>query len=137
MENRQAGRLNGLSAVTLRFSAQTEQGAIIGLAVFLSHDGKVYRILGYTPSATWPVYKPALEDSARSFDRLTDRRILSVQPMHLEIVTLKRDMTLEEFDKRYPSSVPVSTLAIINQTDEGTVLQGGSRVKRITGENAP
>jgi predicted Zn-dependent protease len=137
VESRQTGKIHGLPSVTLVFSVQTEQSIIVGLAVFLSHDGKVYRILGYTPSATWPAYKPVLEGSARSFDRLTDQRILSVQPMRLEIVTIKRDMTLEEFAKRYPSPVPVSTLELINQADKGTVLEAGRRVKRVTGEKVP
>jgi hypothetical protein len=46
-------------------------------------------------------------------------------------------MTLEEFNKHYPSSVSMSTLAIINRADKGAVLAAGSRVKRITGEKVP
>ncbi len=57
--------------------------------------------------------------------------------MRLEVVTLDRNMTLDDFNKRYPSSVPINTLAIINRADKGTVLAAGSRVKRVTGEKVP
>jgi predicted Zn-dependent protease len=137
VESRQAGKIHGLSAVTLLFNVQTEQSVLQGIAVFISYDGKVYQILGYTPSATWPAYKPALESSARSFARLTDPKILAVQPMRLQVVTLDRDMTLEEFNTRYSSPVPMSTLAIINRAEKGAVLAAGVRVKRITGEKVP
>jgi hypothetical protein len=42
-------------------------------------------------------------------------------------------MTLEEFNRRYPSSVDLETLAIINEADRNTRFPAGTEVKRIVG----
>ncbi len=42
-------------------------------------------------------------------------------------------MTLEEFARRYPSTVDLATLALINQVDAGATLPAGTRVKRVVG----
>jgi hypothetical protein len=42
-------------------------------------------------------------------------------------------MTLQEFSERYPSTVPDSTVAIINQLQRGDTFQAGRQAKRVTG----
>ncbi|HJU65660.1 MAG TPA: M48 family metallopeptidase, partial [Gemmatimonadaceae bacterium] len=42
--------INGLPAVASYFQAQTEQGVIRGLAVFLSHGGRTYQVMAFTPA---------------------------------------------------------------------------------------
>jgi hypothetical protein len=57
-----------------------------------------------------------------------------VQPARVELVKLNRQMTLEQFNAQYPSTVPVEELAIINEVeDASSVLMAGRMVKRVVG----
>ena len=72
----QAGRsgrdtIGGLPAYTAFFEAATEQGTLRGQVSFVSYDGKIYRILGYTPAGRFSAYQGAFDASIRSFRRLT------------------------------------------------------------------
>jgi len=134
VENVKKDKIHGQSVVTGSFSVQTEQGVLGGMVGFISYNGNVYQILGYSSLAVWPAYTKAVEKSIYSFDRLTDQEILSVQPMRIRIVTLERDMTLEEFMRTYPSPVSLDTLALINQVKKDTVLTAGQKVKQVVGE---
>jgi hypothetical protein len=40
-------------------------------------------------------------------------------------------MTLAQFNQRYPSSIPVEEVAIINGVETGTTLEAGRLVKRV------
>jgi len=131
------GDINGLPAVANQFAAVTDQGELRGIAAFLSHSGKVFQILGYTPASRYAQYDREITDSVNSFARETDRRVLSVQPKHLEIVPVTRETTLQEFNQRHPSTVPLSTLAIINEVDQNGRLAAGTLAKRVVGGEVP
>ncbi|HEY3122277.1 MAG TPA: M48 family metalloprotease [Vicinamibacteria bacterium] len=131
------GDINGLPAVANQFAAVTDQGELRGIAAFLSHNGKVFQILGYTPASRYAVYDREISASVNSFARETDRRVLSVQPKHLEIVPVTREMTLQEFNQRHPSTVPLSTVAIINEVDQNGRLAAGTLAKRVVGGEVP
>ena len=131
------GDLNGLPAVAHSFAAQTQQGAVIrGLAAFVAHQGKVFQLLGYTSSARWPNYADLMNRTVSSFERLTDRRYLEVEPKRLSIVDLPRGMSLRQFADRHPSTVPLETLAIINETTVDGSL-GAGPAKRVVGGRLP
>jgi predicted Zn-dependent protease len=131
------GDINGLPAVAHSFAAQTQEGVLIrGLAAFVSHQGKVFQLLGYTSSARWPRYAELMNQTVSSFERLTDRRYIDVEPRRLAIVDLPRAMSLRQFADRYPSTVPLETLATINETTvDGTVEAGPA--KRVVGGRLP
>ena len=40
-----------------------------------------------------------------------------MQPAKVELVKLPREMTLEQFNQQYPSSIPIEELAIINELE--------------------
>lgn len=126
--------VNGLSAIIGSFEAQTEQGALGGLAAFVTHAGRTFRILGYTPAPKRSGYESAFRQSIHSFARLTDRAALARQPTRLVIVRIPQSMTLTQFNQRYPSGVPIEELALVNQVaGAGTVLPANFRVKRVVG----
>jgi predicted Zn-dependent protease len=131
------GNINGLPAYTNAFAAQTEQGVLQGLAAFVEHGGKVFQILGYAPSSQWPRHQATISNSVGSFASLTNARDLSVQPKRLDIVTLPQAMTIEEFARRYPSTVSVQTLAIVNGVEPGQRLEAGRKAKRVVGGELP
>jgi predicted Zn-dependent protease len=131
------GNINGLNAYSNAFAAQTEQGVLQGLAAFVQHEGKVFQILGYAPSSRWPRYESTVTSSVSSFAPLTDRRFLSVQPKRLDLVTLPQAMTIEEFARRYPSTVTAQTLGIINEVEPGQLMEAGRKAKRVVGGELP
>ncbi|MBI3983554.1 MAG: M48 family metalloprotease [Gemmatimonadetes bacterium] len=127
----------GLPAATARFVANTADGVLAGLVGAVALDGRVYRLLGVTVEARWPTYEAVVTATFGSFGRLTDRAALAVQPLRLEIVTLDRAMTLEEFHRRYPSQVALDVVARINQVRPPDRLAAGQLVKRVVGGPVP
>jgi len=126
--------INGLRTSSGGFTVQTEQGVLQGFAAFVDYGGHIYQLLGYTGQPRWSNYEQGLVKSIHSFDRLTDSRILSVKPQRLKIVTLTQNISLEEFNRKYPSGVSLEVLELINQTKRNEQLRAGQQVKRIVGE---
>jgi predicted Zn-dependent protease len=100
----------------------------------VSYGSRVYQLFGYSTEMNWPAYAAVVDGSVRSFRELTDPAILAVQPLRLEIVILDEPMTFEEFTRRYPSSVSVETLSLINRTDVRERFDEGAMLKRVVGE---
>lgn len=124
--------INGQSAVTAVFDAQSSQGAPLrGIASFIAYGGKVYQILGYTSTDRIATYQSAFYGAIGSFAPLTSQAALNVQPKRVELVKLPRDMTFAQFAQAYPSSIPNDQLAIINEATEQTTLRAGQLVKRV------
>jgi predicted Zn-dependent protease len=101
--------------------------------VFVAHGGRVYALVGYATAAAWSRREPALRAAVTSFDRLTDRAALAVQPRRLSLTRLSRAQSLAELNRNQPSSVPIERLAMLNRTDPGTRLAAGTLLKRVVG----
>jgi predicted Zn-dependent protease len=127
--------VNGLPAATSYFQAQDQQGGTIqGLVTFVSYNGTTYGLLGYTAGGKLGSYDAAFRQSIGSFSELRDPAALNVKPAKVELVKLPREMTLEQFNSQYPSSIPIEQLAIINELDgAASVIPAGRTVKRVTG----
>jgi predicted Zn-dependent protease len=108
------GQINRLPAVAHQFAAVTEQGQLQGIAAFVEFDKHVFQILGYAPSERWGRHQATVNQAIGSFDRVSDRRVLDMQPARINIVTVPAGMTVAEFARRHPSTVSVQTLALIN-----------------------
>jgi predicted Zn-dependent protease len=107
--------VNGLPAVTGYFEAQTEQGRLAGLAMFVSVENNTYQVLAYSPAQLFGRYDAVFRATAGSFARLTDPQALAVQPDRITVVNTPQAMTLAEFNRRFPSRIPIEELALINQ----------------------
>ena len=127
------GEFNGLAAVWSEFGAHVGQTPVSGRVAFVEYGGRIYRLLGYTPQDRWSRYSNDIDRTVQSFARLRDRRYLSIEPRTIQIVELDRDMTLREFHRRYPSSVPLDKVALINDLTPDTGLSRGDLIKRIVG----
>lgn len=125
--------INGLRTTSGGFTAPIEQGTVQGFAAFIDYDKNIYQLLGYTNQTSWSKYEQVFMKSIQSFNRLTDSNLLSVQPQHIKIVTIDRNMSLEEFNRRYPSDISIEVLALINKVELNGQLQKGQKVKRIVG----
>jgi predicted Zn-dependent protease len=127
-----AGRPRGdADDVSLEFEAR--DGSLRGRARFVEHGSRTYRLLGYASRPAFNERRDELEDSLESFRGLDDRRYLDVEPRRLDIVTPDRTMSIAEFAERYPSTVPVTTLALINGIEDGERLPAGQPAKRVVG----
>jgi predicted Zn-dependent protease len=133
----QRSRVNGLNAVTGVFEAASGETLIAGRVVFLEHEGKVYRLLGYTPRSRWEAYERVFAESLGSFDNLTDRRYLDVQPRRVEVIDVPRATTVAAFAQRPPSTVSPEVLALINGVPTGGTLPGGQLAKTVIGGRLP
>jgi predicted Zn-dependent protease len=133
-----SGDIGGLPTVGERFVVQRQQGGdIVGYAAFVEHQNRVYQLMSYTVDQRFRGYEQSLSDSLLSFGRLTDRRYIDVSPKRVDLVRIDRDMTIEEFNRRYPSNIDLQTLAIINHVEPGESLRSGQRYKRVTGGELP
>ena len=138
----QAGRsgrdtIGGLPAYTAFFEAATEQGTLRGQVAFIAYDGKVYRILGYTPAELFTRYQDAFATTLHSFGRLTDSRYLDVQPRRIALVSPERPMGLPEFARAYPSTVKLETIGLINGVGANQTFPRGELAKRVVGGRLP
>jgi predicted Zn-dependent protease len=135
LDPQKSGLVHGFTSRSAGFIATTsDQTKVQGHASFIEYNGMVFQILGYSTQTGWSGYKTAVEQSVTSFDKLIDQKLLNCQPMRLKLVKLDRAMTLEQFNQKNPSSIPMQTLSIINQADPGELLKAGQVVKRIIGE---
>jgi predicted Zn-dependent protease len=127
------GQVNGLPAVAGTFEAVSGQTPIRGAAAFVEMDGRVYQLVGYAASADWSRYARALTGAVQSFAPLREPWALDAQPKRLRIVRLDRDTTVAEFTRRYPSTVPPATVALVNRVDPTGTLAAGRLAKQVVG----
>lgn len=124
--------INGLPAVTGWFSAQTQQGAVRGFAMFVRHQNRTFQVLGYSVAGQFSRYDAAFQGTARSFNVLRDQAALNVQPNRIRIVRTAQPMTLTQFNQQFPSAIPIEELAIINQLAGPTAtIPAGFAMKRV------
>ncbi len=129
----QAGTLNALPAVSAYFAAQTEEGVLAGLVTFIGHAGKTYQLIAYTGAQGLSAYDAAFRQTMGSFGEVKDPEVLRLQPAKLHIVTLPEALTVAAANARFPSTVDLKTVALINGVEAGATLPAGSRFKQVTG----
>ncbi len=129
--------VNGNPAAVVTFEAASEQGPVRGLVGFISYAGSTYQILGYSGAQQFATYQRVFGNVVGSFARLTDQAALNAQPNRLDAIKLDRAMTLNAFNQRYPSTIPLAELALINQVEgSSSTLRAGSYARRVTGGTA-
>lgn len=129
--------VNGLPASRADFQATTEGGVLQGTVLFVQHGGRVFRLLGYAAQQRWGAVGNTVRSSLTSFRPVTDRAILDVQPARISLVRTNAAMTLETFQARFPSTIPLSTLSTINQVSPGSTIPAGTLLKRVMGGVTP
>jgi predicted Zn-dependent protease len=132
--NASTASVNGLPAASSYFQAQTEQGQIEGIVSFISYGGQTFGLMGYTPAGKLGAYDRVFQNTIRSFSELRDASKINVQPARVELARVPRQMTLEQFNSQYPSSIPIEQLAIINELEgPASVIPAGRTLKRVVG----
>jgi len=129
--------VNGLPAVQGTFRVATEQGTLDGQVLFVRHGDLVFRFMGFTPTTRMGTYSVTFERSLETFAPMNEERWIELEPKRLEIVQAPGEMTVERFFQRFPSTVSLETVKMINGWDEGHVIPAGTLVKRVVGEGVP
>lgn len=139
LDQPQRGNIGGLPAAGGTFTLDRGEGQedLAGEVVFVQDGSRLYRLLGYTLAGRRSTYGRYFERTLRSFARLRDRRYLDVEPKRLELVEARQSMSLEEFHRRYPSTVDLTTLAIVNGVPDGGGIEAGKTYKRVVGGVLP
>jgi len=119
------------------FVAQTQQGNIEGLMAFVPFQGNTYMLIGYTKQGGLSKYGPIFTESMGTFSELTDRSALQVTPAKLKIVKIDQPMTVSEFNARYPSSIKLERVALINGVDPGGRIPAGYAKQVVGGTPEP
>ncbi|MDQ3223820.1 MAG: M48 family metalloprotease [Gemmatimonadota bacterium] len=132
--NASRSSINGLPAASSYFQAQTQQGQIEGIVSFISYGGQTFGLMAYTPAGKLSSYDQVFQGTIRSFSELRDGSKINVQPARVELVKVPRQLTLEQFNAQYPSTLPIEQLAIINELEgPQALIPAGRTVKRVVG----
>ena len=126
-------RVGDFEGVVGEFSAQADQNQQIrGIAAFIQYNNNVYRLLGYGPPQGYAKNAGKFQDSFSSFSRVTDREVLGMQPLRLEVVRLPQPMSLAQFNQHYASQIAMDKLALLNQIDDPNAqIPAGRMLKRV------
>lgn len=135
--NVRAASINGHPVTSGEFELRTQQGTLEGVVTFLDFDGRTYRLLGYTGPGGLATHGRTMTATIGSFDRLTDRAALDVQPLRLELVTVQRSTTLALMAAGRPSPISAEELAILNGVDLEESIEPGRTIKWVVGEPPP
>ncbi len=106
------------------------EGDLRALIYAVEYDGRVYRYINYTLTGKWEDYSQAFHQVPEQFDRLTDRRILGIQPVRLSVVPAPRT---DQFRNLLPAQLPMDItpeeLAIVNQVQLDEQISAGRMLK--------
>ncbi|MBK5256704.1 MAG: M48 family metalloprotease [Vicinamibacteria bacterium] len=129
------GDVNGFPAASIEFEIQDEKnGPLQGMVTFVKHGGRTLQLLGYSTRTRYGAYRSTFTSWIRSYQRLTDPRILAAQPLRLKIETVRSATTIADLSRAWKSPVKVETLALINAVEINQTIPAGTLVKRVVGE---
>lgn len=124
---RSSGEWNAYEAVV---TAQDEQQNL-GVQVYaVEFDDNVYQFLNYTSVNDFENYLDEFTNTTTNFDQLTDRRLLEIEPVRLEVRQVEQG---GRFQDLLPSSLPMDIdpedIAIINQVQLDEEVEAGTLIK--------
>jgi predicted Zn-dependent protease len=127
--------INGNRAFVGAYNVRQQDGSTVPvLAAFIEYNKNLYEIIG--AMADVRRYSGTIEAALRSFNRLTDKRLLSLQPDRVEIYTARQGDTLQTLAKRYNNPrVTADDLAILNRLPVDQPITPGRLVKVIAPGN--
>ncbi|MEM9408290.1 MAG: M48 family metalloprotease, partial [Acidobacteriota bacterium] len=117
------------------FQARDAQGVpqLGGIVSFLEQGDVILQLIGYGRTDTLRGAAPALRQTLASFAQLRDRRLLSVEPMRLEVQRARSGTSLQAVARN--ASIDAADLELINAMDGGGSFPSGSLFKTVRGFN--
>ena len=126
-------RSSVLPAYYVLADAKTQDGQEVRLeSYFIEYNSQVFNFLGYATRENYPDYQATFRRSMRNFARLTDPRILNVQPNRLVITTVSQTAPFRALvPSNLPEKLTPEDLAIMNQIELGQQINSGTQLKLI------
>ena len=114
-QNARVVKINGYNAVLASYILRNPRGsAVTALAGFIEYRNQILQIVGTT--SDFRRFGSILEESIRSFNAISDRRILEVQPDRLKIYAAQEGDTLTALARsRSNPRVTADDLAVLNR----------------------
>ena len=129
-ESGQQTTINGNRAFLGVYLLPVEGGRIPALAAFIEYRQSIYQIIG--AATNLDTYGERMEEAIRSFDRVTEQRILRAQPDRLVIYTAREGDTLSGIAERLNNPrVNADELGMINRMAINQRLEAGRLVKTV------
>ena len=124
-------RIHGYNAALATYMLRGQPGQALGiLAGFIEYRNQIVEIVGVTPNLR--AFGAAMESSIRSFDEISDERILGVQPDRLRIYTAIEGDTLSGLARRNNNTrVSADDLGILNRMAVDQPITPGRLVKIV------
>jgi predicted Zn-dependent protease len=125
-------QINGNPAFMGRYQIQAESGLVEATAAFISYGNNTYQLLGMSAPSTYASFAHGFDSSIRSFQQLSDARILAVQPDRVRIYRAQRGETLNGI-MRSQSQRPTAAndISLLNRLSPDQMLNAGAPVKLI------
>jgi len=115
---------------SIESSLETANGLLSLSLSFVQFEGKVYQFIGYTKPEVYSAFRGSFHSVASSFDKLTDKSILNIQPTRLEVIKANRNAAFSTFlPKELPSGLSALDIAIMNQVELDTPIAKGTLLK--------
>lgn len=108
-----------------------------GTVGFKAHEGVMFRLICYTSADRWKTYVDPMHQSLPSFKRLKDPRYLNVHAKKIKVAKLVQPLSLEQFNRKHPSTIELDALAVLNGVEATQTLPKGTLVKRVVGKEPP
>ena len=126
----QSVRIHGYNAVLATYVTQAQGGAVAVRAGFIEYRNQIFQIIGITRDLRR--YGGQIDETIRSFDNVTDERILRVQPDRLRIYTAEEGDTLVAIAKRLANPrVTADDLAVLNRAATEQPITAGRLLKIV------
>ena len=129
----QQTRINGKPATVGRFAATASNGGtVMGIAAMIEHGETTLQLTGFTDARSYNAFEPVFMRYIGSFETLTDRRALNVQPQRLDLVRLPRAQSIRGLLRSRPSALDADALALLNGVAADETLPAGHTLKWVS-----
>ena len=116
------------------FTAERKEGNLAGTVGFTDHEGQTFELLAVAPAASWEAQRGELEAALASFEGLHAPD--DIDANRLQVVPLAEPLPLVQFAEKYPSTVGLADLALLNRVKADGTLGANSLVKRVVAGDA-
>ncbi len=123
-------KLGHLAAFRLEGKAAAAKGQSLHAEItFVAHQGKVFRMIGSTPSTAFLKYQGSFRAAARSFRPLTASDRLRISGNRLRLVRAIEGESLFELSERTGNVWPIQKTAVMNNVFSEVELSEGQLIK--------
>jgi predicted Zn-dependent protease len=127
--------VNGLNGWTGVFAGDDGQNTYGVRAAFFAHAGRVYRIAGIAPAASFSSAESTFASVIRSFRGLSQSEADAIQPARIDFHTARAGDTWESLAKSLGrGAISANALAIMNGSSPSTPPVAGARLRVVIGD---